>query len=277
MAGFYPDAPAARIPFDRDGTTGVIFASDGSGITTLTTTQLQQLNNENNDGFNLGSDAYVALIFPTLRDISHVFRSLEAGASLDVTKSNDTTNGFDGTWVTISTTGTSSATVPNWRTTFTAVSATGIKAIRVRSTSSTTRVLRAFFLYGTISATSSRLELWHPTLDQPLSTTPAYFDYGDVARGSAAIEKDFRVKNLSSSLTANTITVGCEALTDGTPTFVSQTSFRYNGGSYASTATLSSLPATGISQVFTVRFTPSATAPLSIYAQRYYATASSWS
>lgn len=278
MAGLYPDVPGPRIAYDRDGSSGVSFTGAGA-VTVLTAGQLATLNDEDNDAVAPGSGGGIAILFPQLTTIIGWFTSKGnlAGAASFFT-SVDTTNGFDGTWVQFSTALTNNQNInPGHRQLIkTATPVANIKAIRVNAAGGT-HGYEAIHVYGYPDASSDRLEFWHPTLDQPLRTTPAYFDYGDVPRSAANIERDFRLKNLSVSLTANTITVGAEAATDASPTYVSQTEFRYNGGSYAATASLGSLAPDTISNVFTTKFDISATAALSIWVQRYYADASSWS
>lgn len=281
MAGTYPDPPGPRIAYDRDGT--VLFTLDSA--LTVATEQANSVNISLNDelestAINVGTSGYLLFLFPQAMDVSHwAYWTVHDNAMFKAQYSTNSTNGIDGTWVDITkpTRATNKATL---RTNIQAIAATNVVALRLQRYSAAGASdygFKTVHLYGKPSAVSDRLEFWHPTLDQPLSNTPAYFDYGDVARGAGAITKDFRLKNLSTSLTANTITVGSDALTDATPTYVSQTDFRYNGGSYASTATLGSLAPNTVSNVFTVRLTTTASSQLSLWSQRYYASASNWS
>lgn len=284
MAGNYPDAPGPRIAYDRDGTQGYILTPGPTAVNSnLTSADLAKMNDEDSgDSVSVPSNNYyVMLYFPVLMDIT-AYATWWGRDGLNAAQySADTTNGVDGTWTNFpGSLATNAGSVVGLRTKIMTLTTpiTGVKSIRLRLAGSYggySDWFNAMHLYGQPSATSDRLEFWHPTLDQPLSQTPAYFDYGDVPRGSV-ITKDFRLKNLSATLTASTITVGVEANTDTTPTFVSQTQFQYNGGGYAATAALGTLGPSSISQPFTAQLSTSASTTLSLWWQRYYATAASW-
>ena len=277
MAGNYPDAPANRMEVDTDGTVGALITSGGT-ITVLTATQMQNLNDESDSTTiaSPGTNGFTAYVFPELRDIAAVFFSHSTG-NATISVSTNTTNGFDGTWTTVlAAAARTSATQPNYRTGIELATAGGIKGIR--SLSSSTGTPRTFHVYGkNTSLNSDKLELWHPTLDQPLYQTPAFLDAGDTMRSTTA-DLTFRLKNLSASLTANTITVNAQALTDAaSPTMVSGITFDYNGGGFAATASVGSLAPGAISAVFTLRHTVPSNAVLGIWTQRVVASAASWS
>lgn len=277
MAGNYPDAPSNRMEVDLDGTVGASITSAGA-ITTLTNAQLQSLNDESDASTvpTPGTNGFTAYIFPELRDIVAVFFSHTTG-NATIAVSSNTTNGFDGTWTTVLTAGARTlATQPTYRTGIEAAAAAGIRGIRALSSS--TGAPRTFHVYGyNSSLVANKLELWHPTLDQPLYQTPAALDAGDIMRNTTT-NLTFRLKNLSGTLTANTITVNASALTDATaPTMVSGISFDYNGGGFAPTASLASLAPNTISAVFTIRHTVPSNVALGIWTQRVVASASTWS
>jgi hypothetical protein len=284
MAGTYPDAPGPRIPYDRDGTQAHIFTPSNGTSALQSQAVLNDLNDED-AGSSIGylsSSKYLVLIFPQLMDISHYaisWRAEQNGGlqqSGGVQYSTNTTNFIDGTWTSITNPPTTAEPV-ELRTKITTANLTGVRAMRFLGTGavwfSRPTVIH---LYGKPSVINDRLEFWHPTLDQPLSQTPAYFDYGDVSRGTGAIQKDFRIKNLSTTLTASGITIGVEAFTDGSPTYVSQTQFSYNSGSFGATASLAALGPNSISQPFTVKLDTTMTSPLGVWSQRYYAQAGGW-
>jgi hypothetical protein len=290
MAGSYPDAIGPRVPYDRNGSVGIVYDTGSGTLSQLSQSQMTGINDESSAGSQVslsggGTQFWVGFIFPTPIDFMGYFilwrgtKSQWTDGPIQV--STNTTNFMDGTWTQIAASHTTTSPVsPGYRNAQTAVAASGIKAIRFRYTSGGGAISygwAAVNLYGKPSTTTDRLELWHPTLDQPLTDTPAYFDYGDVSRGTGAIERDFRIKNLSSSLTASTITVGVEALTDASPTYVSQTQFRYNGGVYGSSASLGALGPGSISLPFTAKLDTLSTAALGLWAQRYYAQAAGWS
>lgn len=283
MAGTYTDVPAARIPYDRDGSVGITI--DNSNQTTvLTSGQLLAINDESNTNpLSLPAYGSLVIVFSQPTDVKGVFFAFSGAMAVNLTTytSTNTTNGIDGTWVVFRSSTSNSAVSPAYRSNIFSVGSAvnGVKAIKFVSSYSTTSSCHCVHVYGKVSDYSGdRLVFWHPTLDQPLDITPAYFDYGDVPQNSAAIERDFRLKNISTTLSANTITVSCEAPTDSSPTsYVSQTTFRYDGGVYGATASLATLAPGQISSVFTAKLTVTSTATLSVWTQRYIAQAANWS
>lgn len=284
MAGNYPDAPSWRMAIDRDGTQGYSITG-GNIVTPLTNAQMQILNNENDDALTIPGqvNGRLMLIFPELRDIDGFFLDTDAIANTHayvVEVSANTTNGIDGTWTQIAsgTADTSTdAVVPGYRS---VVSVTQLakRAIRVRRTGSMAGdiTVTAFHVYGEPAPgeNPNRLALWHPTLDERVP--PAYFDWGNVPRSSSG-DRLFRVKNLSSGLTASAVRVAMETLTDGTPSVPGQHSLSYGGGSFLAQVNVGDLAPGAISgQVTLRRITPS-NAQLGVFAFRVFAEANSWS
>ena len=179
--------------------------------------------------------------------IGYCFVSNGNGSSSTLDEySLDSTTGIDGTWSTLRAAYTSgtAVTLPDYRTTIRTAAPLplSVKAVRHRMPSITgSQRIRTMHYYGYRTAASNRLELWHPTLDQPLYLTPALGDFGDVPRATGYKIFSFRVKNLSATLTAQTITVVREMMTDGSPTILSLTDLQYNAGGYGTTATVPNL------------------------------------
>lgn len=286
MAGNYPDAPSWRMAIDRDGTQGYTINSS-SVITQLSAAQLQALNDESDSYVEVGNSAEanvkLMLIFPELRDIDGYFIDMDSSnfpISAVIEVSADTTNGVDGTWTQI---GSGTATlggdsvVPAFRS---VVSVTQLaqRAIRVLRTSSESGTLRvsAFHLYGepVPGENPDRLALWHPTLDERV--TPAYFDWGNTPRSSSG-DRLFRVKNLSSTLTATSVRVAMDTLTDGTPSVPGQHSLSYGGGSFLAQVNVGNLAPGTISGPVTLRRITPSNAQLGLFAFRVFAEATSWS
>lgn len=276
MAGFYPDAPGQRMAYDRDGSVG--FHTDRvSSVTVLTGGQLTDLNDEGADSvMSVANGRSVGVIFPELRDaVGAIYNHGSASATTTYEKSSDTTNGMDGTWTTITTTGAYTFySGTQFRTNITTFTANGVNAIRATKGVGGDNTLFTLHLYGKPSSGEApdRLRFWHPTLDQEV--TGAYFDWGDIEQGSTAT-RDFRVKNPSATLTAEDVEVSAEALTDTTPTNVSQHDFD-DGGGFASTAALGDLGPGDISSVVTLRRQTDPAASLSVWWLRLVATASAW-
>lgn len=291
MAGSYVDVPGRRIPYDRDGTIGLAYNSTDGNYQLWTTGQLQALNNEATSGLssdgldtaNNNSDVrYYTLIFPALMDIAGWYINVNTTSGwtrLGIETSADTTNGIDGIWTSrvgsgfpVSTTG----VIPTYRSEINAVSWAGVKAIRIQWTSFSgggPPAWSAIHYYGSLSAAAPRLALWHPTLDQEV--TGAYFDWGDVPTSTSAT-RDFRVKNLSTTQTAQSVGLTMEALYDTSPTVVGQHTFSPDGTTFTSTLNIGSLAPSAISSVLTLKRTTPSNASLSLWAARIIALPGAW-
>jgi hypothetical protein len=281
-----------RLAYDLDGTTG--FRIQPSGVVTaLVNANLVTMNNENPDSFtppDNGSGQYkIGLLFPYPLTLVGLFANWYSGVqSSSVARidwSADTTTGVDGTWTTLynlASNRSQGPSVPEYRTIGpTAYAASGVKSIRVwggtRDFSAELPHYYDLHVYGTYAPTTSKLEHWHPTLDQALSLTPAHLDFGDIAQGGAAVAKSYRVKNLSGSQTANSVVLGTSVVSDGlAPTIASQTQHRYDGGAYGATATIPSLAPGAISSTCDARLTIGATTQVYPRALRFTAVAGSW-
>lgn len=285
MAGVYPDVPGIKFQYDLDGSAMGQIEADGTTISTYSTGTMQTINNESSDVLALGvllqsPGKRPFVLFPEPRNLAGYYMALvmDSFTSAETLQTSvDTTNGLDGTWVTQA-----GPTWANWsaawRSGITPLVVTGIKAIRwtMRQTTGSNQNgwIAAFHLYGTIPSTSSpdRLRIWHPTLDQEMGA--AGFDYGDFGR-TGTIDRTFRVKNNSSSLTANSIVLSTGALTDTSPTVLSQMTVS-QGGAFASTQNIGALAPGAISAVCTLRIASLSNTTLGLWRQRLVATAGSW-
>lgn len=287
MAGNYPDVPAPRIAYDKDGT-DFVFVSDSGSVSNTSLSNAQSMNDES-DGSeyaaNFGTGWY-AFLFPQLRDLRGYFlRGRSIGGTTYVQVSSDTTNGFDGTWTTVGSSHSSGSidggTIPDYRTSIYSLNSDNVKAFRVRRPNNQNRAISTIHIYGTISSGEStdRLRLWHPTLDEPLDNPVpadgAYFDWGDTARGTTA-DRAFRIKNNSVTLTANDVDITMDALTNSSPSMPSQHTFS-DGGAFNSSLTIANIAPDSISSVITLRRAVTTTSSLSIWAGRINVTPGSWS
>lgn len=293
MAGSYADAPGFKMPYDVDGSAG--FASTGGTPSAMTGTELANFNDEtasNGAGGALnGIFIYQGIIFPQLRDIYGFgfHQGMTNSAITTVQTSTDTTTGMDGTWTTrvsnYPQASEFSAGAPAFRTTYRGTGGVaeaslpylGVKAIRFvgnGNNNNGNNVASDLHLYGNIASGQSldRLRLWHATLDQEIAA--GGLDYGDFGRGGS-IDRTFRVKNNSSSLTANSILLSLTALTDTSPTVLGQMSIS-QGGSFASTQNIGNLAPSAISAVCTLRIASTSSTILGPWRQRLIATAGSW-
>lgn len=288
MAGFYPDVPAPRMAYDTDGTVGLLINAGDNSITVFSQTDLNTLNDDSDSIRGIGQRILwrITFLFPQARDIGGYFLGVDGYRTPEPREfqtSTDTTNGVDGTWTTIANPmAYNRNVVPYYRSEINAVSATAVTAVRLNVyMQRDTSWLRAVHLYGTISAgeTPDRLRLWHPTLDEPLddntSADGAWLDWGDVTQGTTA-DKQFRIKNESTTLTANDINLSTNTLTDATVSIPPQITYS-NGGAFSTTLAIGNLAPGAISPVITVRRTTPTNATLNVWTWRLLAEATSWS
>jgi hypothetical protein len=260
----YPAPPHRRVAFDREDVQAVAWDDTASGVTELTVSNLQALNDEDDDTFTvpIGSGVtpnigYLAFVFPfsfkcnNIKVVMHTATSL-SGIALE--RSDDTTNGRDGTW-TVETGAVSfaiEAARPNYRNAIVTVSsATARKGWRLKCTDGSPigqGVLRAVHLYGQEFGPANRVSFWDGTLNQELA---ADIDFGDRARGTI-VDRTFRIKNVS-ALTANTVAVAVEQ----GPSYGSASGWTLLsltlGSGYASSVSLGNLAAGVISPVIHMR------------------------
>lgn len=287
MAGFYPDAPGLRMAYERDGTTG-LFLNTKTGVIlqTLTAPQMAEMNDEDTayPALNPDDNSWCGLcfIFPELRDIVGHRGDVDYGSGSEqgCYWSADTTNGIDGTWTYAGATGFQvTFNLPGLRT-INAVSITGARAVRwmrIFGGSNTRYNVRSMQVFGRPSSGQNpdRLRLWHPTLDQEVGG--AHFDWGDI-RPSSSADKEFRIKNNSGSLTANTITVSLDAPTDTTPSVPAQHTMAKASapGTFGATVTFTSLAPGAMSEIITLRRVSPVNAVMNLWWARILASAATF-
>lgn len=286
MAGNYMDAPASRLAYDRDGSV-VSVSTIGGIVQLLTSAESRALNGETESGFSASDSMYrVAVVFPYPTDIDGVFFTSSANnVTWQLQTSKDTTTGIDGTWVSHGAAQTRVMDVkPNYRIasqlmmTTAGVDSTGVRGVRlVANTSWGSSVrLKALHIYADISAaaTTDRLAFWHPTLD--VEVPPAYFDWGNVPRGTSQ-DRAFRIKNVSADLKANNVSVYTEALTPGAPSVAGMHTISANGGStFLTSATLAQLLPGAISSPLILRRVVPTNAQVSVWSARIAADVANW-
>lgn len=294
MTGNYPDAPGARMAWDRDGTQA--FYIDGANnVSKYAQGSMSAFNSESDNrvveynGTGNGYNRFL-LMFPEKRDLLGYFvrwsSSYEYGAlSLQLVEvSPDTTTGVDGAWTAVTLGGnTKGPAKPNYRTGIQALSGiTNIKAVRFSWNLGQNSLWNVgwhiFHLYGKptqATANQQKTIFWHPTLEQPLTDFPNYFDWGDRPR-LTSLTKSVRIKNLSGTLTAHDVLVSVQSLTDAVPTMVSQYSLSYGGAPYASSVNLATLGPGEVSGPISIKQTLVDTAVLGLWSQRLAADPASW-
>lgn len=306
MAGFYPDVPGPRMAWDTDGSIAAELNAAATAINgVLSPADCSTLNDESTAeiapaGSDSSSLTWFSIMFPEPRDIVGVLTSHRNGrgnenGTVTVEVSSDTTNHLDGVWAEAVGSPTSNVgpRISNrgglFRTGIRSVSGSNVVGVRFglrQSDNASDRLLRiqAIHIYGSMTNpavdSQDQLRLWHPTLDEEI-VDGAWFDWGDVPRGIPGIDetRQFRVKNESATLTANTVSLGTEILTDGTVTVPPQFTFDVVGGTgYANPNTeITSLGPGVISPVVTVKRVTPVNADLALFWPRIAVSVASWS
>lgn len=275
MAGNYPDVPSWRMAYDRDGTQ-VFTVDPGTGaITQVSSASISNMNDEDGDDFL--THLKVAVLFPELRDLDAFWIWYYWIGWSQPQVSVDTTNGFDGTWTSLgSITGQNDALQPHYRTNIQSTTALGIRGIRFQggSGAATTRFI-ALHLYGEPAPGENPDRLMIVKADADERVAPAFFDWGNVPRGSTA-DKTFRVKNLSPTLTASSIRVAMEAPTNASPSTPGQHSLSTDGTNFLAQVNIGNLAPGAISGPITLRRSMATNAQLGLHAFRLFAEAASW-
>ncbi len=282
MAGNYPDIPAPRIPYDRNGT-GFSILDNNSGAVSNLSSDFKALQ-AGTAYLSLPDSPYsrsICFIFPTHFDlIGYFLQAPRPPTTSAIQVSQTSTNGQDGVWE-------NWATNPPVNTSFspqhrtgiqTPTAKVGIKALRINCNGGFVGLSPYFggiHLYGKQTDTTSRLELWHPTLNQSLNATPAHLDWGDRPRGIVET-KTFRVKNLSAGFTAADVIVSLEGLTNPSAAWAALHSFRIGLGSYTPNLTIETLAPGEVSPVIEIRQELNDTIFLGLGQQRVIAQATTW-
>lgn len=258
MAGFYADVPGFRFEYDRDGSV-VVF----DGATTLNTGQMQILNDEFG-GYSgaevpINVSSYIAMAWPEMRTVQGLFMASSNGLgtpteTMSVNYSTNTTNGVDGTWsglTTISAHMNISNHVSACRTDIATVSSVPIRGLQFWPSRAFSRYA-CLHVYGQIPTTENPEKLVLCDASGAVVTNGAYFDFGDAARNTIAT-KTFRIKNNSSFLTANSVTLSFQTLADASPTLAGQFEYSLDGTTWVTTTSLGSLAPGSTSGVISVR------------------------
>lgn len=278
MAGNYPDVPSWRMAYDRDGTTVVRLDSTASSqLNELTTTQKQSLNSEVNGTLHADNGTWLAFIFPEARDVDAIL-VISGGTQMEnVQVSTNTTNGMDGTWVAYPGVSVGTPGTIQMRTAIDSGTALAQRGVRFKTFDvvGSGEAIQNVHLFGEIAPgeNPNRLSLVKVGADERID--PAYLDWGNVPRSSTA-DKTFRVKNLSSTLTARSVRVALEALTNTTPSVPAQHTLSYNGGPFLAQVNLGDLAPGAISATITLRRITPSNAVLGLWWLRTFAEADSW-
>jgi hypothetical protein len=286
MAGYFPDAPDHKVYYNDDGTFVFTQGTGGGATSPLPGSEdANRLNGENPwaNASGLNATTRTGFAFPQSMNIVGIYVATNGGGVGDnsgiLRTSVDTTNGSDGTWTAPTTTlgitafGDPSYTL-RWRTHIQTVSCLGIKGLTI-STGNSQGSGRSVHLYGrpAAGANPDRLRFWHPTTDTEV--LGPHFDYGDLLQGQSAVVQ-FRVKNNSTTKTANAITVADDSLHVSSPTLASQTTFSSDGTTYSATLNIGNLAPGALSAVLRARLVLVGNAQVGPWRQRFKATPGTW-
>lgn len=282
MAGNYPDQPSRRMGWDGDGTIGLYTANGAinycQGWTEMSGVEKAEANDEDEttvlSGAGGGNFKRFGFIFPELREFDGYFYRQRLSA-LTLETSADTTNGCDGTWGSLtSVTGTATLVRPDYRSDIVSAASSAIRGIRFHSTSGGGGfAFTALHLYGEISPGETPDRLLFIDEATGLEFTKPR-DYGNVPRGSSE-DVQWRIRNNSASLTANTIQYTTEELyLDAGGDF---THTLPGGASFQATQQVTSLAPATTSGIITTRRISDGATPLGLRSGRTYLNVSSWS
>lgn len=282
MAGSYPDAPSRRMAWDFDGTLAFHSGASGWGsvpIIAFTPTQIGEMNDEDNiqaKSLTVKSGEGIGVIFPELREFDGLFtREFQGGALGALETSGDTTNMVDGSWTQqhANLPEPSGTTYERYRRDITSFAVSNVRAVRyvMNSLDNNPARIQSLHLYGEISPgqTPDRL-LWVDTGTGLEFSLP--IDFGDTPRGSA-VDRTVKLRNNSSSLTANTVQITAEALYLSSGAWYTFS----EGGAFQSTLQLaSSIGPSADSPVVTIRRVIPDAETLGLHAGRAYANVAQW-
>jgi len=280
MAGSYPDVPSRRMAHDDDGSIMAHrFSSGSQALIEFSAGNHTLANNEGLDGWTIGGGSqgtvYVYTIFPELREVDGIqLLGHGANAFSSVHTSGDSTNTWDGTFTQrIASYDDAQYDLLAWREKITSMAVSNVRMVRATYDSTgSSKVMRQYHIYGEISSgeTPDRLIFIDELTGLEFALSK---DYGDVPRGSSE-DIEWRIKNNSATLTANTIQYTSESLTESSGSWYTHT----EPGllvfiATQSVASLAAATTTGL--ITTRRITPAAEG-LSLHGARTYLNTASW-
>lgn len=283
MAGTFPDVPGSRIPYDIDGTAAVVYMIAGGSVSTATNSDLRKINNNSSYG-NVdfrsypgnGNNFYLTFLFPEPRTITGYYinsnSTTPSGGRVIATSTNSTT-GQNGTWTNVTSAYVNNLdtvqVAPLYRSSIQTVNWANITGLRIAFANRITVV----HLYGTIPTAGSPDRL--RVVDLSSNDIAAQLDFGDVMQRNN-VTKQFKIKNNSSTKTADNITVALSALTDASPTLIGQYQVSTDNTAFANAINIGSLAPGASSGTLYVKLNVDPAAQLGPWMLRITATANSW-
>jgi hypothetical protein len=260
---------AEQIAYDQ---IGGIYESDAVFTRNYTAQMLTETNAWTNySHFNSQSAWVVSVWLPEPYDITGFFIRGSGGGTRSYWTSVDTTTGADGTWVAR---GSFNAIGTTWSTPE-VVSYTGLRGIRFSAmVSPSFGSYGQIHLYGTRTNLSNTevVEFWHPTNDTVIPED--WLDNLGMYR-SGTFTKQFRLKNLSASSTANDVTLSTNVIDDAPQPLGPEQQFD-DGGAPANPLNIGTLAPGAISSVITYTVTKNITSSLGAWYPRVRAITGLW-
>lgn len=232
----YNEAPSRRMAWDADGSVALRSEStvNGTGptaggfgsISWSESTSGERINGNDEDpvtefrGLTSGgvSDAHImmAVLFPELRELDgmYVVATAVTPQNFWMYKSQDTTNGIDGSWVNTVAARNTSLALDHYRDNITSMAFPSVKGIKGNMGGSSTNdpiKWRTVHIYGAISPGETPDRILFLDTENADAKFTKVLDFGDVPRGQTTT-RTFKIKNNSSTLTINTIQVTAEDL-----------------------------------------------------------------
>lgn len=281
MAGLYPDVPSRRMAWDDDGSLlGHRFADGSSALTEMSDVDKGTINDESLTGVTIGGgsqgDVWMFVIFPELREFDglHV-QGHGANAIGQIATSGDSTNTWDGTFTQRSAgLDDSQYDLLAYREQITSFAVSNVRQVRIQyDFTGSSKVIRRIHVYGEISSgqTPDRL-LFIDELTSLEFALPK--DYAEIPRGSSE-DFEWRIRNNSSTLTANTIQYTSESTYESSGSWYTHTEPGLT--TYAATQQITSLASSTTTGIITTRRITPAAEGLSLHAARTYLNTASWS
>lgn len=291
MAGAYPDNPSRRIAYDDDATV-VLLAEEAGGQTgfgdppgiayaNASVADMDAINDEDFASVISASGSsvvnFVTMLFPEKRDIDglyHVTSATSVSEFHTAAKSLDTTNGYDGTWSDLALTDLHDIAwvADHYRDNIESQSEINVLGLMFKVKGSLGSQHRLIHIYGTQSAAGTPDRLLYLDPDDADAEFTKPLDFGDVPRGQTQTDT-FKIKNNSSTVSANTVVVTAEDLFGGAGPWYT---FSDDDISYSASLGLGNLAAAATKLVYVKQVVPDAQAP-GVYVARVKATQASWS
>ena len=294
MAGAYPDAPSLGIAYDDDGTVVlwnglVVIASDEDSpvgtvpqlpLIAMPQGDMDQINDEETtaptqSGQSNDASSWIVMLFLQDMEIDGGYYNVNpthTGNAQWMASSTNTTNGIDGTWSDLGVTTPKDTTqADDYRDSITSMAESNVVAVTSFQGSDERFRWRQLHIYGahTPGQTPDKLIFLDPDNSDNEYTKP--LDFGDVPRGQT--QKDtFKLKNNSSTFTANTISIINEDLFGGASSWYT---YSDDDVSYSSSLNISSLGPGGTQLTYIKQVVPDAQV-VGVYVSRTRATVASW-